>query len=219
MKLKYIFALIFFFNYSNSFSCDCKILDKETMINKALKYSDIVFYGEVIKFNPITGTYSFKIIELFKGETNAVLVKGTNSTSCSITPTKKDLWIVYANFNNDKTISISQCSPSMGLESHTGSYPPPPQKEEYFNIKNKDIKSLYRKVIELEYEKENLTNWINQLERLRIYKSDQNTISEKEKADLKIETYAKYIIISLIITTVLLLVLIFVVLMKKKSKS
>lgn len=186
------------------------------MINKALKYSDIVFYGEVIKFNPISGTYTFKIIELFKGKTNAVLVRGTNPTSCSITPTKKDLWIVYANFNNDKTISISQCSPSMGLESYTGSYPPPPLNEEYFNMKNKDLKSLYAKVFKLEYEKENLTNWINQLERLRIYKSDQNTISQKEKEDLKIETYAKYIIISLIVNIILFLILTFIFFKKKR---
>jgi hypothetical protein len=145
MKLKYSFIIVFLFLFNYSFSCDCPPLDKKSVIEKGLKYSDIVFYGEVLKFNAITGNYTFKIIELFKGKNNVGIVKGKNPNSCSIYPTKKEFWIVYANYNKDNTISMSLCSPSTGFESYKGSYPPPPIKEEYFNIKNEYIRSLYAK--------------------------------------------------------------------------
>lgn len=209
MKLKYIFILTFFFIYSNSFSCDCKPIDRENMVETGLKY-EIVFYGEVLKVDSIKRTYTFRIIELFKGKYNSQFITQKYSGNCSVIPSVKQLWIVYAYFNNDKTIEVSSCSPSTGLKPYgSDSMPPPPEIKISQKIDDQ-IRTLSFYAWDLKFENRNLQDWIYQLEKLRIYKS-----LEKQKTEQKIETYSQYIIISLIVNIILFLVLIFVILKKK----
>ncbi len=215
MKLKYILIFTFIFFCNNCFSCDCKPPEKETLVEDGLKHSDIVFYGEVVKVDSISNTYTFRIIELFKGKTKSQYVNGKDFSNCSLFPQTKQLWIVYANYREANTINMSLCSPSRGFKPEGSSYPPPYPKTEYTDRTNKQINSLDERIFHLEYEKEYLVDWIYQLEKLRIYKASQNIISDKEKSETKLETYSQYIIISLIVNIVLLLSLIFVILKKK----
>lgn len=216
MKFRYIFVFAFFFTCSNSFSCDCKPIDRENMVETGLKYK-IVFYGEVIKVDSIKRIYTFRIIELFKGKYNSLFITQKYSGNCSIIPSIKQLWIVYANFNDDKTIEISGCSPSTGFKPYgIDSMPPPPEIKISQKTDDK-IKSLSFYVWDLKFENRNLQDWIYQIEKLRIYKKSQEEISDKEKTEAKLETYSRYIIISLIVNIVLFLILIFV-LLKKKDK-
>lgn len=221
MKLKYFLFLAFFSYHSYTYSCKCEPHNKETMVTEGLKNYDIVFYGELVESDTISGNFTFKILELFKGEINSSFISGSSTASnCSVFPIKKELWIVYANYTNNtnytnnKNITISMCSPSMGLESLLGAYPTPPPPR-YYEIKDVDLRDLYQKVYLLENKNQNIVDWIQQLERLRAYKSSLNIISEKEKTELKIESYSKYIIISLIVNILLFSFLIFIILKKK----
>jgi hypothetical protein len=215
MKLKHILFLAFFCFYNYSYSCTCKQLDRETIVAQGLKNYDIVFYGELVKSDTISGNFTFKILELFKGEINSAFISGSaTGSNCTVLPIKKELWIVYANYTNNTNINISMCSPSMGLESLLGAYPTPPPPR-YYEIKDIDLRNLYQKVYLLKDKNQNIVDWIQQLEKLRAYKSSQNIISEKEKTELKIESYSRYIIISLIVNIVLFSILIFIILKKK----
>ncbi|MHC0446280.1 hypothetical protein ACWA1F_12795 [Flavobacterium sp. 3-218] len=215
MKLKCFFLLLFLCLYNYSFSCECKPIDRENMVEFGLKKAEIVFYGEVIKVDSIKRIYTFKIIELFKGKYNSQFITHKYSGNCSIIPSVKQFWIVYADFNDDKTIEVSGCSPSTGFKPYgSGSMPSPP--EIHISQKVEDqLKTLTFYAWNLSFENRNLQNWIYQLEKLRIYKKAQKEISDKEIIATKLETYSKYIIISLIVNIVLFLSLVFVILKKK----
>lgn len=215
MKFRYIFVFAFFFICNNSFSCDCKPIDRENMVEIGLKY-EIVFYGEVIKVDSINRIYTFRIIELFKGKYNSLFITQKYSGNCSIIPSVKQLWIVYANFNEDKTIEVSGCSPSTGFKPYGSDSMPSPPEIKISQKTDDQIKSLSFYVWDLKFENRNLQDWIYQIEKLRIYKKSQKEFSDKEKTDLKIETYSQYIIISLIVNIVLFLILIFVIFKKNK---
>ncbi|WP_031453202.1 hypothetical protein [Flavobacterium chungangense] len=184
------------------------------MVETGLKY-EIVFYGEVIKVDSIKRTYTFRIIELFKGKYNSQFITQKYLGNCSCIPSIKQLWIVYANFNDDKTIELSGCSPSTGFKPYGSDSMPPPPEIKISQKTDDQIKSLSFYAWDLKFENRNLQDWIYQLEKLRIYKSLENQKLEKEKTESKIEPYSKYIIISLIVNIVLFLVLIFVILKKK----
>lgn len=214
MKLKFLLLIATLLITNYSFSCDCKTIDREKMVEIGLKY-DIVFYGEVIKVDSLKRIYTFRIIDLFKGKYNSQLITQKYSGNCSIIPSIKQLWIVYANFNDDKTIEVSGCSPSTGFKPYgSDSMPSPPEIKTSQKIDDQ-IKSLSFYVWDLKFENRNLQDWIYQLEKLRIYKNSQKEISDKEKTETKLETYSQYIIISLIVNIVLFLILLFVILKKK----
>lgn len=214
MKFRYIFVFAFFFICNNSFSCDCKTIDRENMVEIGLKY-EIVFYGEVIKVDSINRIYTFRIIELFKGKYNSLFITQKYYGNCSIIPSVKQLWIVYANFNDDKTIEVSGCSPSTGFKPYGSDSIPPPPEIKISQKTDDQIKSLSFYVWDLKFENRNLQDWIYQIEKLRIYKKSQKEISDKEKTEAKLEKNSRYIIISLIVNIVLFLSLIFVILKKK----
>jgi hypothetical protein len=70
--------------------------------------SDLVFLGELIDFDTIDYSYTYRIIEEFKGEFRSSIIKGKYFDSCSKFPREKGKWIVYADFKNG-FIDISQC--------------------------------------------------------------------------------------------------------------
>lgn len=184
------------------------------MVETGLKH-EIVFYGEVIKVDSVKRIYTFRILELFKGKNNSQFITQKYSGNCSVIPSLKQLWIVYGDFNKDKTIEVSGCSSSTGFNPGQNSFPPPPPPLISDPYKRKELELLSESVWKLQLENQNLMDWIYQLEKLRIYKSLENQKSEKEKTEKKTAIYSQYIIISLIVNIVLFLVLIFVILRKK----
>ncbi|WP_290833293.1 hypothetical protein, partial [Flavobacterium sp.] len=91
---------------------------------------------------------------------------------------------------------MSICNANQSLETYPYLLPPPPKD---FSIENSDIRDLSHKLILIESENENLKNWIYQLEKLRQYKQNQNTISENNKSDI----YQKILIVTLILNAIL----------------
>ena len=215
MKFTYLlfFIIIFFPNYS--FSCDCPPHKKETIVEKGINYADLIFYGELIEIDTIKNNFDFRIIELFKGKYHSEIIHGKSlENNCQIFPYKKDLWIVYANLEKDQTISLSHCLPSQTIEIPPGFLPPIPIVK-FDNSKITKIDSLENDVLNLKIRQETMSTFFYQLEQLRAYKKTQKEISGKEKTETKLETYGRYIIISLIVNIVLLLSLIFIFLKKK----
>lgn len=213
--MKKIFLLLFCLWVNATYCCDCPPHKKETMVSKGLEYAQIVFYGELIKIDTISESYSFRIIELFKGNYNHSIINGkTLNNNCQIFPFKKDLWIVYANFNKDNTIYLSYCLPSQTIEIPPGFLPPIPLMTTSEKVTTK-IDSLTNEVDNLKIRNETMSNWFCQLEQLRAYKLSQNTISEKQK---KIDT-DMIIFISFIIIILLFSIIILVLLKNRKSKN
>lgn len=93
MKLYNLFLLIICLLSINAcFACKCFEYNKEKMVEYGLEKYDIVFYGELIKSDTINQTYSFKIIELFKGIFISKTIEGVSEGSdCGLFPDKKGL--------------------------------------------------------------------------------------------------------------------------------
>jgi len=215
MKLHNIFLLIICFWFNQSFSCHCPPHERETMVTKGLKNAEIVFYGELIKIDTLSETYSFRIIELFKGNYHSSILNGKAlNNNCKIFPFKKDLWIVYADFNKDNTIHMNYCLPSQTIEIPPGFLPPIPLFTSSERRATK-IDSLSNEIDNLKIRNETMSNWFYQLEQLRAYKLSQNKIPENQKNTI----YDKAIIISLIINMLLFSILIFILVKKRFSSN
>ncbi|SHL91459.1 hypothetical protein SAMN05443543_1079 [Flavobacterium flevense] len=212
--MKNCFLLILCLWFNTIYCCDCPPHLRETMVSKGLKYSNIVFYGELIKIDTIERTYSFRIIELYKGNYKSSLIKGKFiNSNCEIFPFKKDLWIVYANFNNDKTIKLDYCLPTQTIEIPPGFLPPIPLFTSS-ERKTTKIDSLSNEIDNLKIRNETMSNWFYQLEQLRAYKLSQNLSTENTIEDFNF----KILITSLIINGILFLALIVLLLKNRKSK-
>lgn len=212
MKIRF-FVFFVLFGISNCLACDCPQLKRATMVEKGLISSDVVFYGELIKLDTISNSYSFRIFELFKGNYKSTTISSHSESNCDFYFNEKGLCIIYGNFNKDKTlINVSACSPSQSQNFGPGFLPIPFEFDSNRNIisKNKIEMDLFN----LENKNKSLQSFIYQLEKLRQYKQNQNTISENNKSDF----YQKILIISLVSNVILVLGLI-VVIVKKKSIS
>ena len=202
----FLFLLLAFSNFS--FACKCLELPKNKIVETGLKQSDMVFYGEVVKSDAIAMTYSFKILEVFKGNPSSTILNGTVTTNCDLFP-EKGVWIVYAKLNTDNSISMDMCLPSQSLDFGPG-YPTPPF------IKGKDgkIREMTieeRHLVQLKEKNKTLESWIYQFDKLRQYKLAQNTMAEASKTEFK----NKIIIGSLIANALLLLTIIGIIVSKK----
>ena len=206
MKLHNLFLLVIcLFNINNSFACKCAEYDKVKMVEYGLKKYDMVFYGELIKRDTINQTYSFKIIELFKGIFISKTIEGvSDGGNCGLFPDKKGLWIVYGNFNNENKLSLSMCSPTQSKDFGPGWPPPPEFKRDKFG-KIIEPTETDSEINYLKFNIETLRSFIYQLEQLRIYKLSQNKIPKNKKNTI----YEKATIISLIINILLFAVLIY----------
>ena len=185
------------------------------MVSKGLENAEIVFYGELIKIDTVSKTYSFRIIELFKGNYKSSIINGKfTDGGCEIFPFKKDLYIVYTGFNKDNTISLDYCLPTQTIEVPPGFLPPIP----LFTTSERratKIDSLSNEVDNLKIRNETMSNWFYQLEQLRAYKLSQNKILENQKNTI----YDKALIISLIINMLLFLIIIFILIKKRFSSN
>ncbi|MBB1195133.1 hypothetical protein DNC80_15830, partial [Flavobacterium sp. SOK18b] len=178
MKLRNLFLIIvFLFNINNSFACKCIEVGKEKIVGYGLNTYDIVFYGELIKRDTINQTYSFKIIELFKGIYISKTIDGVSEGSdCGLFPDKNGLWIVYGNLDKKNKISLDMCSPTQSQDFGPGWPLPPEFKRDKFGKIIEPTETDY-KINDLEFKIESLRSFIYQLEQLRAYKLSQNIIS------------------------------------------
>lgn len=197
-----IFGLGFLL-HMDLFACKCKQIKRESYVSVGLKTSDIVFLGELID-SAATDSYSFKILELFKGNYKNTIIKGLATNSCSLRPTAKGLWLIYANFQKDSLIDIGMCGPSVSLMHPSGLYYPPLV---YFG--EKDEKTILEQKMEILNNKiDGLSSWYYDLYKLREYKLSNQIDKPKEKFDYKL------LIIGF---SMLLNIFMFIVIIKKKK--
>lgn len=143
-----------------------------------LRNSDLVFTGELIKSDYENNTFSFSIFEIFKGDYERDIIWGKALTNCSIFPTDKGIWIVYAEKLNDTTIEINGCLHSMALQRAEGILPPPPPE---FSENDEPINSLKYQLQTLEKRTEGIAIWFSDYEKLKkIKRKNQTAIKEKE---------------------------------------
>lgn len=76
------------------------------------EHSDLVFQGELIHIDTLEDTYTFKVIEVYKGRIERKEIKGKYFNSCSLSPEEKTTWIVYSDLQENGMIDISICSAS-----------------------------------------------------------------------------------------------------------
>jgi hypothetical protein len=169
---------------------------RDSSVTVGLRYSDIIFYGELLSADSTKETFKFKILELFKGNYSKKIINGRCINDCSIMPYDKGLWIVYAKQINDSTITLSMCSPSISMSKTEGLIPPPPL---FYKNGNKTTDEINVEIQILRKRMEGLSYWFADLEKLRQYKREQ-TIIEK-KIDLK------DVLISLLILTNFILII------------
>lgn len=177
MKNKGIILLVLSsFIHGASFSCDCKSLDCDSLQKVSFKHADLVFLGNLVVSDTATKTYTFKILELFKGTYEEKTIVGAFSHSlCKIFPNDRGLWIVYANFINDSTITMDWCGFSRSMANpqeapcYVNQTPPPPPPEINDNRTENEIiiGQLNHKLWLSELKFEALTDWVNELEWLR----------------------------------------------------
>lgn len=203
-RLMFMCLLILGITYE-SFGCKCGIAQRDTCVLKRMKKHDIVFLGELIESDSIRHSFSFKVLELFKGSNKNRVIKGGLFNSCSYFPTKpndKGLWIIYAQFRKDSLIDINECGPSMSLFNPGFIIPPPP-----LLTGNHDINGLEWKVKLFHNNIVGIENWDYELYKLRLYKQLNNE-TPKSKIDYKL----------LIIGFSLLLnIFMFILIIKKKK--
>lgn len=106
-------VLLFIIGLKQAIACDCKNLcPLENLRNVSYENADLVFLGELIQSDFHQNTYTFRIIEGFKGEFESTTISGGYFNSCSVFPEDRGQWIVYAQMQDDGMINLSQCSAS-----------------------------------------------------------------------------------------------------------
>ena len=142
MKPKFLTSVIFILMLLTSadlYACTCKNLGSLSKLRK-LSYdnSEIIFLGNLVGVDSTNNTYAFEIVELFKGQSQSNIIKGKYFDSCSVVPSVKGKWIVYANFE-DGFINIDECLASRSKRNpfcvNCYSIPPPPPEETTLHTK------------------------------------------------------------------------------------
>jgi len=203
MKVSLLLIGILF--YINCSACRCPKEERDSTVHKAILNSDLIFTGELISCeydDPFVKAYQFKINELFKGDYQRDTINGCITGMCSEIPREPGLWIVYASQINDSTIEINNCSPTISLTRTNILIPPPSIFPEF---KDQTSDSLKVKIYILERKFDGLNYWMSDLEKLRKYKREHNTIIETKNENRQI-----YLIVFLALMNIVLLTIIFI---------
>jgi hypothetical protein len=163
-KLQALLVLPLLFISLTAMSCDCKNPGPlDSLREISYRQSDIVFLGELLDFDTLDYTYTFKVLEVFKRDTGIKIIHGKYFSSCSRFPRDKDRWIIYANFREGNLIDIDQCLASRselkpyGINCYDPSPPPAnDEKEKEAAMKKSD-----------EFKAGALKDWYAELEWLR----------------------------------------------------
>lgn len=95
----------------DAYACNCKSPKSMTAHrDTSFKYAAFVFLGELVDIDLENSTYTFRLIEGYKGNVSDSLIFGKALTTCSILPREKCRWIVYADVYQTGFIDISGCS-------------------------------------------------------------------------------------------------------------
>lgn len=108
-------ALIFFFTYLYSHACECPPL--QPVSKELCGQYDVIFYGRVDSIASCgtegLGTVYFTIISLYKGSAQQhVSVDYDCTSSCMMSFSKDEEWIIYSVYQHFDLITVNLCSHS-----------------------------------------------------------------------------------------------------------
>ena len=139
MKKVFLFFLLFLHSYFGN-ACHCEEFTQE----KEWEDSELVFIGKITE--SYDDYFKIEVIEIFKNSLlNEEVVFQVQINSCSINPSKGELWLIYGQLESNN-LDVSSCgySKSMSFFSKKGSSMILPPRPLYYTDKEAEIvKSLY----------------------------------------------------------------------------
>jgi hypothetical protein len=120
---------------TRTFGCICGLETIQTVRKKSIDINELIFIGQVVKTDTVNGTFTLKIIKVFKGhltnkvEASSVIDSLGRISSCGFWPSPHwgDKFIIYANLvKGTNRIFIDDCSATRSISNpniHL-SYPP-----------------------------------------------------------------------------------------------
>jgi len=116
--MKLLITIILLLSVSPIKACECVEFEHSvTHARQFYNWYDKVFIGNFLENDE--GLYKFEVIQGFKNCQFRDTLWGKYNNSCSITPTEKGLWIVYASTQDSTTneIDIDGCNSTRNLNS------------------------------------------------------------------------------------------------------
>jgi hypothetical protein len=202
-KKYFLFFYLLLFNLGNIFACDCTPKLDKVNREESYKYSRLVFLGEFRKENLDANSYSFEVLEVFKGDIRkSQIIRGRQHSSCSRSSFVDGLWLVYATVEDDSLIDISICGASRGINMPFISPPILPKQQ-----KN-ELDSLNGELSIMSQKYKALTDWITDLESYR----------QRKPQIEKLESIEVSTIVTVCNSILLILLIIYIFLNKNASR-
>lgn len=188
--LRLILFLLLISTTSSYAHKDLHFIRLDTLQNRSINTSDLIFLGHLMSIDTINMTLSFKILEKFKGDFKSVTVKIKKEMHAPIYYADKSLWLVYANHYSDSTFITNKHALTRSIihpeeiQSYIMPSPPP------LNDRHKAF--LYIEEL-ANYRNTALKDWYVELELLRQFKNDNMNNGELWNLN-----YTSYFYISLL---------------------
>lgn len=160
-------------------ACDCReVKDLKKVQREHFEIFPLIFVGAVDQLND-DGTYTFKLIELFKGNPSDSLIHGKPEGYCYSAPRESDyMWLVYATPNDDGSITIESCSLSRSyyfpyISNEKVAVPPPSLF--YNDNEDKTIMLLEAEIATFDYKERALNVLRAEIEQLRRWRDKKGS--------------------------------------------
>ena len=117
--MKYLSTIILMLSLNTVEACECVEFEYSGKhVRQFFNWYDKVFIGNLLETEG--DNYKFEVIEGFKNCAFRDTLWGKYNNSCSIVPSEKGLWIVYASIQDSTTseIDIDACNSSRNLKSN-----------------------------------------------------------------------------------------------------
>ena len=202
---------------TNCYSCkDIANVRIDTLQNRSIKTSDLIFLGKLIRTDTLKETLVYKILEIFKGEIAQDTVEIKWEKHTNINTFDYSLWIVYSNKSSDSSIILNSNGLSRSID-HPDyiwfySIPPPPPLKLNANL----ILRNNMQWIHIRFNA--LKDWYVELEMLREYRKEHSVLSGNNNFDFKIYFYISIILNLICIVLIVLVILKSLLSGKKKNR-
>ncbi|WP_109853407.1 hypothetical protein [Aquimarina sp. AU58] len=145
--MKNLILIFFILFFTNSFACDCAIIQLIDGYEKA----DFVATAEIQKITPDGSNHhnlEIKIDEIFKGsKVSKLKIKSILNSSCAFYTPEGSNWLIFAYEDNEKELVFGSCSGAIQLDRKVN-------EEKYPGLTKKIELSNHRKLNVLRYIKE-----------------------------------------------------------------
>jgi hypothetical protein len=209
MKAIKLIIFLQLFSIANCYSNDGPYVSLDTVQERSLKTSDLIFLGKLIKTDTLKETLVFKILEVFKGKIAQDTVEIKWEEHTYIYSFDYSLWIVYSNqkSNASYVLNGNGLTRSIINPQLIWSYlPPPPSLKDDLNT------TFITNLKWIDYKVEPLKDWYAELEMLREYRKKNIASTENDNF-----AYKPYFYISIILNLICIALIVFVYLRLKKK--